>query len=91
MSEPNPKEFVQNFIDEKYAEIMDIIKKYPKQIPIPVVADLIGSAQSSVREAVEGGALGIAWRKDNAANKGYCVPTVKFVTWYLNIKVLGSG
>ena len=59
MSEPNPKDFVQNFIDERYAEIMDIIKKYPKQIPIPVVADLIGSGQASVRESVEGGALGI--------------------------------
>lgn len=86
--EANPKEFVQNFIDEKYAEAMDVIKKYPKQVPIPVVAELVGSNQASVREAVENGALGMAWRKDNAANKGYCVPTIKFVTWYLNIKVL---
>lgn len=84
----DPKRVIDDFVTAKCAEAMEIIKKYPKQVPIPVIAELVGSNQASVREAVENGALGMAWRKENAANKGYCVPTIKFVTWYLNIKIL---
>lgn len=88
MEETDPKEFVNNFVDERYAEVMDIIKKYPRQLPIRVVSELVGSSNQSIRDAIENGSLGIAWRKGNAANKGYCVPTIKFITWYLNIKVI---
>lgn len=73
---------IEEFIAEDKARIEEIINKYPRQIPVPVVADLLGTNQSSLRAAIESGALGLAWRKTGKLNKGYCIPTAKFVYWW---------
>lgn len=84
--ESSSKEFVQNFINERYAEAERIIIKYPKQMPIQVAAELVGTDRQSIRDAIEHGFLGISWKAVGAANKGFCIPTVKFMTWWLDIR-----
>lgn len=85
--ENNSKEFVQNFINEKYAEAERIIREYPKQMPVHVAAELLGTNKQSIRDAIEHGFLGISWRAVGAANKGFCIPTIKFMTWWLDIRI----
>ncbi|MBE6826361.1 MAG: hypothetical protein IJN11_10315 [Oscillospiraceae bacterium] len=67
--------------DEKLAEIID---KHPMQIPVPVLADLFGCHQDTLRTALqEQGLLGIAERKAGKLNRGFVVPTAHFVRWYM--------
>jgi hypothetical protein len=73
---------IQDFINSDTAKIEEIIEKYPKQIPVPVLADVLGTNEASLRAAIDGGALGLSWRKDGKLNRGYCVPTAKFVYWW---------
>ena len=73
---------VEEFIAEDKAKVEEIITKYPRQIPVPVIAEMLGTDQNSLRAAIDGGALGISWRKDGKLNRGYCIPTAKFVYWW---------
>lgn len=76
---------IEEFIANDKAKIEEIINKYPRQIPVPIVAELLGTCQNSLRAAIDGGALGFSWRKDGALSKGYCIPTAKFVYWWFGV------
>ena len=83
-----PKERIQAFLDEDINKIDALIEQYPLRLPIPVIAEFLKMNLGSVRAAVECGAFGFAWRKSGKLNKAYCIPTVQFVRWYLNISGL---
>ncbi len=73
---------IEEFITEDKAKVEEIINKYPKQIPVHVAAEFMGMGISSLHAAIDGGALGLSWRKDGKLTKGYCIPTAKFVYWW---------
>lgn len=76
---------IPEFIKTDTEQLEKIIDEYPKQIPIPVVADLMAMDPNNLREAVEDGSLGISWKKPGKVNRGFCIPTGKFVRWWLNM------
>lgn len=78
--------------DEKIAEFLvsdteklaEIIKDYPFQIPIKVIAEWWHCSQDSVRNALtQHGFLGIAQKQPGKLNAGFVVPTGHFVRWYV--------
>lgn len=73
---------IEEFISNDKEKIENIINQYPRQIPVPVAAELMGTDQNSLRAAIDGGSLGLSWRKDGKLAKGYCIPTAKFVYWW---------
>ena len=77
---------IRKFLQNDLEAVSKLIEKYPEQLPISEVADLIGCGKDSIRTALEEyGRIGIAWRKPGKLNHGYCIPTALFVRWYLNI------
>ena len=50
-----------------------------------IVAELMGVSPENLRQAVSEGELGISWRKPGKLTGGNCIPTAKFVRWWLNI------
>ena len=73
---------IEEFLAADKAKVEEIINKYPKQIPVPVIAEFMGMDKNSLHAAINGGALGISRRKDGKLSKGYCIPTAKFVYWW---------
>ena len=73
---------IEEFLADDKAKVEEIINKYPKQIPVPVIAEFMGMDKNSLRAAIDGGALGISWCKSGKLAKGYCIPTGKFVYWW---------
>lgn len=74
---------IMDFIKRNNDDLEDIIVKYPNTIPIPVAADFLHMGEDSLRSAIESGKLGLAWRKSGKLNHGYCIPTGKFIRWYI--------
>lgn len=74
---------IMEFIKKDSDELEDIIAKYPNQIPVPVAADFLHMDKENLRAVLESGKLGLAWRKNGKLNHGYCIPTGKFVRWYI--------
>lgn len=82
---------IRQFLDADIAKLEDIIERYPKQIPVKVVAELLGCGIESIHNACEEtGLFGISWRKPGKVNKGYCIPTGVFVRWYTKGIYLGN-
>lgn len=63
-------------------KILKIASDYPVQVPVPVVAELLGCNPENVRQAIDEGKLGLSWKNPGRVNH---VPTVHFVRWYLRI------
>jgi len=76
---------ISEFIRADTEQIEEIIEKHPKQIPIPVVAELMAVDPNNLREAIGSGYLGLSWKKPGKLNRGFCIPTGKFVRWWLNM------
>lgn len=78
---------VLEFLHKDLDMIDEIIKEYPNTIPSKAVAKILDIDVASVRAATARGIFGVAWRKPGKANNAYCIPTAKFVRWYLNFQV----
>ena len=79
---------VNEFISADNEKIEKILNDYPKQIPCPVVAELLGCKPDGVRQAIAEGAFGIHWRLQGKLTSGNCcIPTAQFVRWYLNMRI----
>lgn len=74
------------FIKADNERLEKIIEEYPNQIPIPVAAELIGVDPNNLRDSIEHGNLGISWKKPGKLNRGFCIPTAKFIRWWLNME-----
>jgi hypothetical protein len=78
------QEKINDFLQADTEKLAEIIEKYPMQIPVPVIAELFGCHQDTLRNALqEQGLLGIAERKAGKLNRGFVVPTAHFVRWYM--------
>lgn len=78
-------ETIKTFLEADTQKLEQIIEKYPRQIPAKIVAELMGVSPENLRQAVSEGELGISWRKPGKLTGGNCIPTAKFVRWWLNI------
>lgn len=79
-----PDQKITEFLAADTERLAEIIEKYPLQIPVPVLAELFGCHQDTLRNALqEQGLLGIAERRPGKLNRGFVVPTAHFVRWYM--------
>ena len=82
------KQLIQDFLDADREKIAEIIKQYPLQIPTGIIGKLFGCNPAGVRDAIlKSQQLGITWCLEGNKTSGYCVPTARFVRWYLNLTV----
>ncbi len=78
---------LSRFLQEDREWLCSLIQQYPKKIPIRPIADHWGCATDSIRAAIEqDSAFGIHWRKNNAKNHSYLIPTGVFIQWYCKVK-----
>ena len=73
---------IAEFIKAGNAKLEELIEKYPRQLPVPVVAELLGSSENNIRQAVEDSEIGLSWRKAGKLKRGFCIPTGLFIRWY---------
>jgi len=73
---------IAEFIKQDNEKLEEIIAKYPRQIPVLVISELVGADIDSVRQAIESNQIGLSWRKANKLNRGFCIPTGLFIRWY---------
>ena len=66
---------VNEFISADNEKIEKILNDYPKQIPCPVVAELLGCKPDGVRQAIAEGAFGIHWRLQGKLTSGNYEPS----------------
>lgn len=79
-----PDQKITEFLAADTERLAEIIEKYPLQIPVPVLAELFGCHQDTLRNALqEQGLLGIAERRPGKLNRGFVIPTAHFVRWYM--------
>ena len=67
---------------------MQIIEIYPKQIPVPVVADLMGMSPENLRISIMQGnttLFSLSWQKTGKDNKGFAIATAPFIRRWLNL------
>ena len=80
------EEKIQSFLEQDNEKISEIIEKYPRQIPVAVVADLFGCHADSVRRALEQSSVfGLGFRQSGKLNRAFVIPTGVFVRWYLGV------
>ncbi len=78
---------------ETVDQLREIIAKYPRTIPLPVVAEFLGIGQNSLRISIEQGHFtwGICWQSPNRASggrypgkRGYKILSVPFWMAFTN-------
>lgn len=80
------EETIKDFIKSDTEKMAEIIKQYPRQIPIHVISEWWGCDDDSVRRALEQSSVfGIGFRQAGKLNRGFVVPTGAFARWYLRI------
>lgn len=77
-------EKINEFMFKDNSKLEEIIEKYPKQIPVDVIAEWWGCTPDSIRTMlIEDNIIGVGWRKAGKLNRGFCIPTGHFLRWYL--------
>lgn len=74
---------ITEFLEEDENRLEQLIEQYPRSIPTKALADFLDLDVVSVRTIIEGGQIGLHWKKAGKLNSAYCVPTATFVRWYL--------
>lgn len=82
------EKIISNFIHDDTEKAAEIIEKYPRQIPIKVIAEWWGCAEDSVRRALEQSSVfGLGFRQAGKCSRAFVVPTGAFMRWYLRITI----
>jgi hypothetical protein len=78
---------VPQCITNKLIELNQLVEKYPKDIPVSAAADFLGMDGRSLKSYLMNplNALGLDWKREKAANRGFHIPTAKFYLWYRNL------
>lgn len=80
------KDKIDVFIKSDTEKVAEIIEKYPRQIPVQVIAEWWGCDDDSVRRALEQSSVfGIGFRQAGKTNRAFVIPTGAFMRWYLRI------
>ena len=80
---------IDEFLKADADKINEILEKYPRQIPVAVVAELVGMDLNSLRCAIAKGnehLFGFCWQKTGKTNQGFAIPTAPFVRRWLNMR-----
>ena len=74
-------------VTDKLLELNRIAEKYPDSISVAAAADFLGMDARSLKSYLmqSDNSVGLGWRKDRAANRGFHIPTAKFYLWYRNL------
>ena len=82
-----PEQKIQDFIRQDTEKIAEILEKYPRHIPIHVIAEWWGCNDETLRRAMErNSTFGLCYRRDGGANRVFIIPTGAFTRWYMGIK-----
>ena len=68
-------------MNDREQELLKICEEYPRNIPLAVAAEFLGTSTESLRAAIAQGTAGFAalsWRKLGKSNHGYLIPTMAF-------------
>ncbi|MBE6850936.1 MAG: hypothetical protein E7504_04240 [Ruminococcus sp.] len=78
------KKFFEEFLDKDESKCEEIAKQYPINIPVSVVADLLGCSKDFVRNTLAmDPVFGLCERREGKQNRGFLIPTATFFRWYL--------
>lgn len=80
---------IDDFLKSDTEKMLEIVKKYPKQIPVAVVAELFGMDAGNLRCAIAKGnehIFGICWQNTGKTNQGFAIPTAPFVRRWLHMR-----
>ncbi len=74
-------------VTDKLRQLNQLAERYQEDIPVSAAADFLGMDARSLKSYLmqAGNSLGLGWRKDRAANRGFHIPTAKFYLWYRNL------
>ncbi len=79
-------ETIQKFLDDDGERLAEMVLQYPKQIPIPVLAEFLGCSPDSLRMSLTTKSdIGFSWQKFGKQNRGFCIPTGLFIRWYMKV------
>lgn len=80
---------LEEYIADRKQMLDELVTQYPKQIPAPKVAEILGMDVENLRTSIDRNqSLGLSWLKAGKCNKGYAIPTMKFVCFYLHLNIL---
>lgn len=78
------EEKVMEFLNRDMEKCYDLLKEYPKKVPIEDAAELVGCSKDTLRTAIQQFQLiGLAERKVGKQNWSFTIPTAHFLRWYL--------
>ncbi len=68
----------------KMEQLNQLIEAYPNYLPLPKCASFLGVDDNGLRRAIETNQcpFGLAWKRPDAANRAFKIPTLTFVAWY---------
>ena len=75
---------IPSVVQESIGKLDQLVEKYPQFIPVPECASFLGMDRDGLRRAIETNSIpfGIAWKKSNASNRSFKIPTAQFYLWY---------
>lgn len=70
--------------------LIELYKKYPKKLPLKVVADLIGINEEGLKANIQSGQcpFGLGYKLNGKGNRISVIPTLTFLLWYTNNSIL---
>jgi hypothetical protein len=73
---------------DRFSELDDLVRDYPRSIPVDAAAKLLGISGYCLRSCLMGyNPIGLGWKEEGKANRGFNIPTGKFYAWYHNLDV----
>lgn len=72
---------MNQIINDRIAQLDEIVEKYPICIPIEVAASFCGTHPQSLRQAMRGGTCPFGYMWEKGMRGGFCIPTPKFYLW----------
>lgn len=85
MSQQNLFEIeIPSIVMDNIRKLNELIEKFPQFIPLPECATFLGMDRDGLRRAIETKSIpfGIAWKKSNASNRSFKIPSTQFYLWY---------
>lgn len=73
-------------IRQQLEELENLVKQYPRKIPLGVAADFLDMNEEGLKAALMRGnaPFGFAYQKTDGAYRVMVIPTVTFYLWYTN-------
>lgn len=74
---------IPNVLQDRVSELNQLVQEYPKDIPLPKVAEFLNVDKEGLRRCIETGKcpFGISWQKTLDGNRAFKIPSLTFYLW----------